>query len=163
MEKVGFIIMKAGWKLMGSNFTEVDPSVDISYAQLERNTGQTFSPGWTSISFDTLTIGDGITYMEDSINFSKVGHYRITVGFRVGNSSDQWTGVRVYGGGIDRGHSNGFGTISTSSAQFQSSFLVDIPDVSLPYYIQIGRNNTSLSIASALYGSTVCVTIEKVN
>lgn len=103
-------------------------AMNRSYAQLERFNGQIFAANsWTAVIFVRVAVSYGIKFSGANINFTSTGEYRATLGFRPGTGDDFWMGVRVFGDGTSRGHSNGFGqTDLNDPAQFLVSFFFTI-------------------------------------
>lgn len=152
----GIIILLVGVSGLGLgiysvvNFSAIKEPEDQEsiYAQLE-GSAQTFSANsWTGITFNNMTVGQGISFLSQEINFTQSGTYRITVTFRVNSGLDVWTAIRLYGDGSSRGHSVGFGTELVELITV--SFFAVVVKISTSYQIQIGRLNSDLGISDPL-------------
>jgi len=149
----------------GIKFPDGNILSGISYAQLEANV-QTFAANaWTSINWASASIANGISVSGTNITFTQTGIYRISVTFRCGGA-DVWSGARLYGNGITRGNSSGYGdgVLPTNAI-----FFADVASTAFPYQLQIGKatgGGVTQATPGAIAGVTlpaIVATIEKIN
>ena len=120
--------------------------------------GQTFAGGaWTPVVLNGASVADnGWTLASNGtdIRFPSAGIWRVTLSYRWGTGTDNWTAVRVFGNGSSRGQSAGTGQHTNSSELGTFDFLVDITDASVNYQLQLGRqaNNQAVTASPTLAG-----------
>ena len=132
-----------------------------SFGQLELF-GESTYPGsqWTTIMFNNLTISHNMEYnqVNGAITFLIGGVYKVTISHRGGGggtSSSDWTAIRVYGfssgkvAGSSSGYSQELGGSSWDTGTASTTFLSNIEDISDSYFIQLGRQDTALTISAA--------------
>lgn len=149
---------------MGRKLHYLDAQVKKPYAQFHLdNSAQSYGANaftsmlWDNPARESYLINNNSTNT-DEITFQIKGIYLVTLGYRAGSGGDVWTTHRAIKttGGTVVGHTNGFGKLSGDPAQFTSTFLIDIDDLSTNYEIQLGRlasgmtpSNPSISDASS--------------
>jgi hypothetical protein len=117
-------------------------------AQLEA-IGPTFAAGaWTPITWNAQPVSNGIVAGGSNVLFPSTGVYRITTSWRAGAGGDDWTAVRLFGGGAVRGLGAGTGNTASNDPQLHThSFLASVPDASVPYTVDVGRRTASLVVS----------------
>ncbi len=116
------------------------------HAQLEANAQTWASAAWTPTLWNTAPLSGGLGFGGSQLTFPSTGVYRVEMSFRPGSVGDAWTAVRLFGGGQVRGISAGFGEINSYDADvFTVSFFATVPDISVPYTIDMGRQSGSMT------------------
>lgn len=140
---------------------------DVAYAQLNKVGGQNFTSGHQNILLDENFVSKNITLSSNQITFALPGVYQITMGMRFANDAgDSWTGVNLWNSttGIV-GNSYGTGNVSGDPGPGSWTFLANITNTSVSYYIRLYRAGSVLSqlTPDTNAGRAIAVTIVKVS
>lgn len=138
---------------------------NAAYAQINKIAGFTTGTGYTTVVLDEILYNKNITIANGNIVFAKAGVYKIDVGFRFGSGSDNWTGVRLLGGGTTRGISFGTGNVTNDPGPAMFNFLAEVVSANTEHSLQIYRASATLAIATpdTSAGRAIVCTVVKVS
>jgi hypothetical protein len=166
--RVNNISNVAGTKSATSdNVTDVGNRNDVAYAQFNKISAQAFTSGHQNILLDETFVNKNITLSSNQITFALSGVYQITAGMRFANDAgDVWTGVNLWSSttGIV-GNSYGTGNVSGEPGPGSWTFLANITNISVQYFIRLYRAGSVMSqqTPDTNAGRAIAVTIVKVS
>lgn len=145
-----------------SNITELVPA----YAQFNKIAGQSFGSGHQNVLLDETFVSKNITLSSNQITFALPGVYQISMGMRFANDAgDSWTGVNLWSSSTGIvGNSYGTGNVSGDPGPGSWTFLANITNTSVSYYMRLYRAGSVLSqlTPDINAGRAIAVTINKI-
>ena len=72
----------------------------------------------------------------------------VTLNFRFGTGSDDWTGCALRSGGTNYGTSHGTGNVVNDPGSICFNFLANITNTALSYQLDVYRANATLAVST---------------